>query len=165
MIDRWLRAMLILPVVLAGCSTYVSDYRYAPAMTTAQVRMQGGNSVPSLSAIISLGGVRRADSESGIPSSVEVRIRLENTGVEPATLDPAGLELIPASLEAFDPAITVPPGVITVPPGQSQTITAYFPFQRGKSYDTMNLDTLRVKLGAKIGAQTIPMSVVFTRVP
>ena len=59
----------------------------------AEIRSASTQPAVAVSAMASVIGVRREDRGEGIPESVEIRLRLENDGPEPATFDPHSLEL------------------------------------------------------------------------
>lgn len=154
---------LLLLAFVSGCSPYAGDFQYVPRPAMAELRSTSGQQAPSVTAMVSIIGVRYEDQKEGIPTSFEVRIRLENDGSQEITFDPNTLEMTNSQLLAFGPPIVRPPGEVAVAPMQSGNLTAYFPVPRHPP-DEGALDSLQVRWIVQLGSQKISQSVSFRRV-
>jgi len=147
---------------LGGCSQYVDGYRYAPQPALVPVASSNPQEHSPVTTLVSVVGVRRRDAKENLPASVEIRVRLENTGSQPVLFDPGSLRLATGDLESFPPPQTLPPGPQTIGAGQVAEVRAYFPFPPGRSYDTMNLASLLLTWNLQIGQQNVPERTQFT---
>jgi hypothetical protein len=150
----------LLAMAPAGCSVYELQYVYEPAPFEAAAA--GDEPVRALVSVI---GVRRADRASGLPPSVEVRLRIENDSQATVSLDPAGLELVSADLQSFPEPIVRPPGGLEIPPGESRVIATYFPFPLGRRTSDLDLDGLNVRFRLRIAGRETTTSAGFARHP
>ena len=119
-----------------------------------------GTQTPALSALVSVIGIRRGNPDSGIPPAVEIRMRFENTGEEPATFDPKTVVLVNAALQSFAPPEVHPPKTVQILPGQTQMISVFFPFPPGMSPQMMPLDAVRLRWQISIDDKPYLQSVV-----
>ena len=92
---------------LNGCSTYDTRYVFDPRPVDVTAAIPGAATAEPVRTLVSVAGIRRADPASGLPVSVEVRLRLENTSAVPVSFDPASLALFSAGLKQF-PDIAFP---------------------------------------------------------
>jgi len=108
--------------------------------------------------------VVQANSKADVPESVEVRMRIEDTGTDPITFDPQSLQLIDGSLMAFMPARVQQTPVI-LQPTDAASVDALFPFPPGYSPDNTNMSSVELRWQVQIdkGAQ-IAQVVDFHRV-
>ena len=95
----WLLTVGLVAAV-AGCQTYVKDYRYAPSPQRASVPKDASTDA-GVQALVSLIGIRYPDRPKGAPASVDVRLRLTNRSDAPATLAVDSLQLVGNDLSAF----------------------------------------------------------------
>jgi hypothetical protein len=159
----FLLVFLSLSLLITGCSQYVDDYEYVPRPAIAQVSSSNGQD-PPVTVQISLVGIRRADSDLGIPNSVELRMQVQNTDAAPVTFDPATLVLINGDLLTFGQPIVSPPQVMSLAPGQQAIISANFPFPPGKWYDNMDMESLQLRWTVKVDGSPVGQFVYFRRV-
>jgi hypothetical protein len=162
--------MLLAAVV--GCranasNPYVSKYKFIPPTQTADLRLDQpyANTAPAATAAATIAGVRNDDADSGIPSSIEVRIRVDNRGPAVVSIDPGSLELRAGEFEAFPPPQTEPSSTLVVQPSSSRTLIAYFPFPSGKTYDTTKLKEVRLTYVARLDDRPFPQTAVFNYLP
>jgi len=158
-----LTVSLLLLASVAGCSPYVDDFQYTPHPAMAEVRSTSPQQAPAVTSLVSVIGVRREDRQEGIPESIEIRMRIENDGSEPAAFDSRTLVMTNGQLVSFPPPIVRPPGPVTAPPMRSVNVTEFFPLpQRGP--EGGDLDSLQLRWLIQIGDQKISQSVNFRRV-
>jgi hypothetical protein len=150
-----------------GANPYVSKYKFIPPTQTANLRLDQpyANTAPAATATTTIAGVRNDDADSGIPSSIEVRIRVDNRGPAVVSIDPGSLELLAGAFDTFPPPQTEPSSTLVVQPSESRTLTAYFPFPSGKTYDTTKLKDVRVNYVAKLDGNSFPQTAVFNYLP
>lgn len=160
-------APALLLLTAAGCvssqssfpQTYLPGYQYVPqpVMATIFTREQK----PAVNVLVSVMGIHQAD--QSVPLSVELRLRMENTGVAAATLDPRSMELVSGSLQPFDAPLVRPPQPLQVAPGQTGTMTTFFRFPAGSNFQTMGLETLRLRWQVLIDNKPIEQTAYFER--
>ena len=154
----------VLLTVTSGCSMYIGDFEYTPRPGVTETRPSSADQAPPVVVLASVIGVRRDDHQIGIPTSVEVRLRLENNGNQTVVFDPQSLELVDGQLLKFPPPVARPPQPVTLEPGLSAAIGAFFPFPAGHSYDNTDLNSLQLRWTLQIGSHGVPQSVNFSRV-
>ncbi len=147
---------------LAGCSSspYIEDYQYTPRPATARVHPANMPNADVLTAMGSVIGVRKEGSEQRLPESVEVRLRLDNTGSEQASFDPQSMELMTGELVKFRVPIVKAPSEIVLDPLQSTTLTALFPIPENVG----EMQSLILKWVVKVKGQPVPQTLNFQRV-
>ena len=153
----------LLLTLLAGCSTYVDDYYYSPRPVRAEIPATQPDQPPPASAMVSIVGVHRADDKEGIPESVEVRFRVENTGASTVLFTPQSLALSDGAFVRFPPPLLRPPQSWTLPPDQMAIVTAYFPFPPGKSWANTDLQSLELRWSLEVDGRTIRQVALFNR--
>jgi hypothetical protein len=160
---RWiiLLGLLCFPVLM-GCSSspYLEDYRYTPRPATARVHPANMPNAEVLTAMGSVIGVRREDSEQRIPESVEVRLRLDNTGSAPVSFDPRSMQLMTGQLVNFRVPMVRAPSPIVLEPLQSTTVTALFPIPENAG----EMESLILKWVVEIKGQPVTQTLNFQRV-
>ena len=147
---------------LTGCSPYYDDYRYSPRPAVAEIHPTNGPRSTVATAMASVIGFRRADRDRGIPDSVELRLRLENSGNDPITFDPRTLVLTSGQLVTFPPPILRAPDTITLDSGQATSLTVFFPFPPRVDWD--QFDTLVLRWIVRIRDQPVTQTLRFRRV-
>lgn len=137
-----LRPLALLPLVLlAACSSYYG-YEYAPAPLEAEVRPRS-DAEPAGRVLLTVRGVRKAD--DGRPAEVELRIRVENLGAAPFSLDTDDLVLLTADLRPLDAPRIEPGPNPRVGPGEVVTLDLYFPFAPGDDPEELDMSGLNVR--------------------
>ena len=142
---KWycLGVSLLLPLI-AGCSVYVGE-------------------TPPVSAMASIIGVRYDSPSEQIPSSVEVRLRVDNNGPGNVVFSPTSMELSNGELQKFPPPIVRPPDPVSLAQGQSAYVTAYFPFPPGHSlYDT-DYSSFQLRWRVQIDGKIVGQGAFFRR--
>lgn len=160
---RFILSLLALSL-LTGCSTYVDEYEYLPSPVLAEAPPLAPDQTPPASMMASVIGVRRDDPKSGIPASVEVRLRLENSDGKTVAFDPRTLDLINGALWKFPPPIVQPSGPVMVPPEQSVVVSAYFPLPPGQSWDDVYLGSLQLRWRIKVDGRDLGQAAYFHRI-
>jgi hypothetical protein len=162
---RWGVIGVTAGLVLAGCSVYDSAYVFGPGPVDVKSPVPGAADVEPARTLVTVVGVRREDSESDLPASVEVRLRVENTSPLTVSFSPASLVLFSAALEQFPDPIVVPTATFEVEPGESVIVDAWFPFPPGVKAADMDLSGLNVRWALAIDGRTVTSSASFTRQP
>jgi len=165
-------SVLLLVAMAIGCkankpSPYVTKFKFMPPAHTAELRVDQpyANTAPAATVTTTIGGVRNDENDSGIPSSIEVRITVDNRGPGVVSIDPGSLDLHAGSTLEFPPPQTEPSSTLVVQPSSSRTLMAYFPFPRGETYDTTKLKEVRVTYVAKLDDRSFPQTAVFNYLP
>jgi hypothetical protein len=153
-----------MPLLLGGCSAYVEDYHFVPRPALTELPPVPPEQVPPFVAMASIIGIRREDSKEMLPTSIEVRMRLENAGSQSVQIDPRTLDLTNGELLKFPPPIVRPPGPIAINPTQMVVISAFFPFPPGSYYGNVDLNSLELRWLVQIGGKSIPQAVYFQRI-
>ena len=122
----------------------------------------GTRNGPTLLSVI---GVRRADNDSQLPRSVEVRLRVENTSPFRVKFDPGSVALFSAGLQRFPDPILHPPATADLGPGESVVMEAFFPFPDDESFSDFDLSGLNVRWTMDIDGHQITSSASFARLP
>ncbi|MEE9211563.1 MAG: hypothetical protein V3U29_02815 [Phycisphaeraceae bacterium] len=149
--------------VAAGCSAYHSGYYYAPKPADLFVAAAADETPGTAHLLVSVIGVRRADKKAGEPASVEVRMRVVNTGERPVSLEPGSLELVSGDLERFDTPRVEPAAGLSVAPGETGLVTALFDFPEGKRPRDVDLDTLSLNWTLRLGDEPVRGTTTFTQ--
>jgi hypothetical protein len=109
-------------------------------------------------------GVRYDDPRDQIPSSVEVRLRVDNNGPASVVFSPTTMELSNGELQRFPPAIIRPPDPVSLAQGQSAYVTAYFPFPPGHSYYDTDYSAFQLQWQVQISGKIVGQGANFRRV-
>ena len=153
-------------VMLGGCATtYDSRYLYGPRPVDVESDVPGEPAAEPVHTLVSIMGVRRADEAADLPASVEVRLRLENTGETSVTFDPASIALFAADTQRFADPIVRPSRPMDIAPQESVTVEAFFPFPDGEYPGGFDLDGLNVRWTVEIDGKPLTRSATFTRLP
>jgi hypothetical protein len=161
---KWycLGVALLLPLI-AGCSVYVGDVSFVPHPAVADVPPTPPQQTPPVSAMASIIGVRYDSPSEQLPSSVEVRLRVDNNGPGNVVFSPTSMELSNGELQKFPPPIVRPPDPVSLVQGQSAYVTAYFPFPPGHSlYDT-DYGSFQLRWRVQIDGKIVGQGAFFRR--
>jgi hypothetical protein len=150
---------------LFGCSVYDSRYLYEPRPVDVQTTKPGADDAEPTRTLVTVVGVRREDSKSKLPASVEVRLRVENTSPFPVAFDPASFVLFSAGLERFPDPIVQPEGPFTVAPAGTAVVKAFFPFPEGRGHDEFDLSGLNLRWTIEVDGHAVTSSAGFLALP
>jgi hypothetical protein len=153
--------VLLLALVIGGCSPYVSGVYYRPHPGVAEIAATQPSQPREVSAFASVVGIRIPDSKLNLPWAIEIRLRLDNHASQAITLDQKTMEITTGDLARFGPPIPAGPAVVTVEPNQSAIITAEFAFPEGKSFDQFDLSSLRLRWIVAIDHRQVQQSINF----
>lgn len=128
---RFVCLLLLIPLVGAGCTgTYDGRYVFQPKPAVVDVVVdQHAGPIRTLATIT---GLRRAESETGEPASIEVRMRIENPGPAAVELEPNSLSLVAGNLAQFPEPSCEPDHVVTIAAEESADLLARFPFPENR---------------------------------
>lgn len=163
-----LRRLLLAAVLLApagACSIYNQEYVYDPGPVDVATLPPGNGDTEPVHTLITVVGVRRADGKTGLPASVEIRMRVENTSTLPVVFDPRSLTLFTAGLDRFADPIVFERDPLSLAPGRSAVVEACFPFPAGSGPNDYDLNGLNVRWALSIGGRTVTSSASFSRRP
>ncbi|HTW94264.1 MAG TPA: hypothetical protein VMD30_05705 [Tepidisphaeraceae bacterium] len=139
---------ILLLALVTGCEQ--ETYYYSPNPAIAQIPPTPPQQSPPLTAMATVVGVVDANQKQGIPESVDVRLRLEDTGTDPISFDPRSMDLIDGSLMEF-----LPPRVqqtpVTLQPTEAASVDALFPFPPGYSASNTNMSSMELRWQVQIG--------------
>jgi len=148
---------------LIGCSAYVPGYYYMPHPGLVDVPATQPSQLAPAQVLASVIGIRYPDKGANLPQAVEVRIRVENSGLDAVVFDQQSMELHSGDLVQFAAPIIDPPSQVRLEPGQSGIITVEFPFPNGKSCDQLNMSNLHLQWTVRVGDRFVKQSEDFYR--
>jgi len=135
-----------------------------PRPAVANIPPAPPQTYPPVTALASVIGVRLPDSRQGIPTSVQVQLRIENNGPETVVFQPQSMQLLDGVLMDFPPPMVPAPSPVTLAPQQSASVSAYFPFPPGRSCDNTDLNALQLRWSVQVNGQIQGQAVSFSRV-
>jgi hypothetical protein len=150
-----------------GCESgpYLPAYSYQPRPGIYKVGKHGAEQqVPPLTAMVTILGVRKADSDHHVGPAIDVRMRFESNGTEPIIFDPSSLDLVTGSLMPFPRPYVNPPTPLTLSSGQQQNVTATFPFPPNTTPGQIDLNELRLRWVVRVAGFAVPQTALFERV-
>lgn len=153
-------ALIIVAVMLGGCATYDSRFRYQPRPVTVQMTGEPASEANPLLVSATVVGVRTEHAKQQ-PETVEVRLLVENRTMQQVTFRPGSLELLGADLQRLPEPMTEPAEPLVLEPGQRGTVTAYFPYD-GADDESYDLSGLSLRWTADIGGQSVTRAANFT---
>jgi len=154
---------LVLFTVAAGCSQYLGDFRYSPQQALAEIPSTQPQQPPVVSVLAMVIGVHCENQNEGIPTSVEVRLRVQNNGPAPVVFQSPSLELT-NGVDIFPPPVVRPAQPIMLGPSDFAVVSAYFPIPPGRSWNTTDLTWLQLRWREDIAGETVGQVVDFHRV-
>lgn len=149
---------------LFGCSVYRSSYQYWPRPLEAQVVL--GDETVGARVLLAVVGVRRKDKESGRPSEVEVRLRLENRTDRSIQLDEGSLLLVAADLYVFPSPRCESEKTLKVDGGEAETFRFFFSVPEDRTWDRdLDLEGLNLRWSVLFPSrdETVTVSATFER--
>jgi hypothetical protein len=153
---------LFLVALAGGCAQ--ETYQYTPSPAVAVIPPPNAQQSPPVTAMATVVGVVEADSKQGIPESVQVRLRVQNSGAGTVMFDPTTMQLTDGSLLDFLPP-RVQQGAAPLALNQSAAVDVLFPFPPGYSPDNTNLQSLELRWQVQIDKnQPVQQVVDFHRV-
>ena len=164
----WSKRVLCAAVALAvsgGCSVYDTRYLFEPRPLDVQSSKPGAAGAEPVRTLATVIGVRRRDSRSQIPASVEVRLRVDNTSPFPVSFDPGSLALFSAGLEQFPDAIARPHDPVELSPGGTAVVEAFFPLPDGRYPSDLDLSGLNLRWTLEVDGEPVTSSASFIRLP
>ena len=159
-----LAATLLLGISgLSGCAAKYYDARFSPSTTEATA--SGTRPGSQARSVVSLVGVRRHDSQTGAPPQVEFRMRVENLGSVPCTLEQHSLQLLSGALEPFGAAQLESNDPPLIAAGTSSNFVILFPAAPGRNIDDIDLRSLNLRWAIAFDGEVITNGMTFEHVP
>jgi hypothetical protein len=119
---------------------------------------------PLISTFATVVGVHRENKQAGIPTSVELRIRVVNHAAHSAVFEPQSLELVDGEMLRFSPPILRPSEPVNLAPMQAAVIHAWFPFPPGNTYENTDLSSLQVHWVIVVDGRDVEQMANFHRI-
>jgi hypothetical protein len=162
----WTLGIAGLLLIGGGCAEqpYYSGYTFNPQPAVVQVFQRGDTKAPVATVLVSIIGIRRADTDQHRPPSIDLRLRFENNGQVPLSFDPASLDLVTGTLFPFSRPMVSPPTPIDLAPGQRAEASASFPFPPNTTPDRLNLNNLRLRWVVRVSNYPVSQTALFERV-
>lgn len=154
--------VILIAALLSGCAAKYYDARFAPPATEAIAA--GSTAGAQARSVVTLVGVRRKDSKSGAPPQVEFRMRVENLGSVPCTLEQHSLQLLSGTLEPFGAAQLVSSDPPLIAAGTSANFTLLFPPAEGRRIDNIDLRSLNLRWAIAFDGEVVTNGMTFERV-
>jgi hypothetical protein len=155
-----LRLASIALLALASCSTYY-DVRYVPAPLETRVG-DGGETVAR--SLVTVLGVRKADSSTGEPARVEMRMRVENLGTAPLAVEAESFELVAANLAAFEPGRLAPAPASELARNEVAEFDLWFAVPQGRAIEQFDLSGINLRWAVRFGNRRVYTGASFQRV-
>lgn len=153
---------VLLLATLGACQSAWYPHRFGPAPLDISLDSERVTEARGR-ALVTVLGIRRADSSAGTPERVEVRMRLENTGARTLAVVPESFELVSAALESFQPPSFSGLPSAPLAQGESATFEVYFPLPEGSTADRMGLAGLNLKWLVDFEGERVGTGVTFER--
>jgi hypothetical protein len=163
----WILALAGLMLAAGGCEPepYLSGYSYLPRPGVYEVKRHGAEQqAPPLTVLVTVLGIRRPDPDHHVAPAVDMRMRFECNGSEPASFDPATLELVTGTLRPFPRPYATPPTPFELAAGQSQSVSVSVPFPPNTAPQQMNLNELRLRWLVHVAGYPVSQTALFERV-
>ena len=154
-------ASSVLLLVLSSCASTYYDHRFLPAPLEVQVGVDGDPQSQART-LLTVIGIRRPDRRSGLPAQVEVRLRIDNLGRNPALLDEDSLSVVAADLRTLG-VPTVTPRPEPIPHNGSATYDLVFRLPPGATPKSYDLTGLNIGYTVDFGEQRVTTGVTFER--
>ena len=153
-------APVLVALLCGACASTWHPYRFLPAPLEVQVGVEGDPSMQART-LLTIRGIRRASEGRG--ASVEVRLRLENLGSEPAVLDLADLGLVAADLESFGTPVVSPSHAEPVAQGDHSLHDLSFPLPDGREVGDLDLSGINLRWSVVFADVRVTMGATFER--
>src|SRR5262245_55626578 len=121
----------------AGCQSPYYSAQFLPSTNEIPVGVPEREDA-KVRTLVSIRGVLRADTKTGAPAQVELRMRIENLGNVPCTLEQHSMQLLTGDLEPFEAAQISSPDPPVIAPGATSNFVIYFPMPGKRHPDQVN---------------------------
>ncbi len=153
--------MALAPLLLSACATKYYDARFTPQ--TVEALAVGTTPGAQARSVVSVVGVRRKDSETGAPPQVEFRLRVENLGSVPCSVEQHSMQLLSGKLEPFGAAQLQSADSPLIAEGASANYEVLFPVPTGQRIDDIDLRSLNLRWSIAFGSEVITNGMTFER--
>jgi hypothetical protein len=146
----------------AGCHSTYYAVQFVPATNEVPAIVPARDDAKARS-LVSIRGVKRADKKSGAPEQVDIRMRIENLGQVPCTLEQHTLQLLSGDLEPFGAAQVNSSDPPVIAPGATSNFELYFPMPNGKKSDNVSFKSLNLRWTLDFDGQAMTNGATFER--
>jgi hypothetical protein len=108
--------------------------------------------------------MRRRDSKTGAPAMIEFRIRVENLGVVPCTLEQHTLQLLSGKLEPFGAAMLESSDPPLIAPNANANYTVLFPLPADRTVENVDVLALNLRWAISFDGEAVTTGVTFERI-
>jgi hypothetical protein len=151
-------------LLLGGCSTYDGRYLYEPKPVVVDVAAPRSDDAAAARTMVTVIGVRRGNDAEAVPRTVELRVRIENSGDHAVRFDPETLRLVSGDLRDFGPPRLHPDAPTDVAPGAPVLVSALFPLPSADDGGPPDMEGLHAAWVVAIDGEDVPVRAAFTRV-
>jgi len=156
-------ALLVLAASLLACRSTSVPFRFTPS--PLELLVQESPDQPILARVlVGIPGAERVGrAAQGYPELL-VRLRCENKGTGPLSIDPATCTLLGSDLARFGDARPERPGPLAVAPGESEAILLRFPFPMDGDLEAPLLTGVNLQFQVEVDGRAVEASVTIERV-
>jgi hypothetical protein len=158
---RSLRALRLVPLLLAGCRGYYPTWHYVPGVEIHQLHVGGEQGKPApatISVAARLVGILRP--AGGAPRRLHAELELENRGERPASFDPAKVKAKPSGSAAL---AAEGGGAVAIAAGERRRFAVYFPIPSPQELPNASLEEIDLEWTVDVEGRALTTHAVFRR--
>ena len=156
-------ALCVLATSLLGCRSTSVPFRFSPSPLEILVQESPGDPILARVLVGIPGAERVGRSTKGYPELL-VRLRMENKGAVPLSIDPATCVLLGSDLARFGAPRPERPGLLAVAPGGSEAMLLRFPFPMDGDLEAPLLTGVNLQFVVDVDGRGVEASVTIERV-
>jgi len=160
---RFALSLCVLATSLLGCRSTSVPFRFTPSPLEILVQESPGDPILARVLVGIPGAERVGRSSKGYPELL-VRLRLENKGAAPLSIDPATCVLLGSDLARFGEPRPERPGLLAVAPGESEAMLLRFPFPMDGDLEAPLLTGVNLQFIVEVDGRGVEASVTIERV-
>lgn len=155
--------LCVLATSLLGCRSTSVPFRFSPSPLEILVQESPGDPILARVLVGIPGAERVGGSTKGYPELL-VRLRMENKGAVPLSIDPATCVLLGSDLARFGAPRPERPGLLAVAPGGSEAMLLRFPFPMDGDLEAPLLTGVNLQFVVDVDGRGVEASVTIERV-